>query len=66
MALRGSPAGGGALSALWRQHHRDHQSNAEEGLRSSIFDGILTYVIRETRGSHFSYQVEAGGGDQRW
>jgi hypothetical protein len=23
----------------------------------------LTYVTRETRGSHFSYQVEAEGGD---
>jgi hypothetical protein len=63
MALHGSSAGGGTLSALRQRLHRVHRSNAEEGLRSSVFYGILTYVTGETRGSHFSYQVEAEGGD---
>jgi hypothetical protein len=66
MALHGSPAGGGALSALRRWLHRVHRSNTEEGLRSSVFYGILTYVTGETRGSRFSYQVEAEGDDEGW
>jgi hypothetical protein len=66
MALRGSSASGGALSALRRRLHRVHRSNAEEGLQSLVFDGISTYVTRETRGSRFSYQVEAEGGDEGW
>jgi hypothetical protein len=66
MALCGSPAGGGALSALRRWLHRVHWSNAEEGFRSSVFGGISTYVTGETRGSRSSYQVEAGGGDKGW
>jgi hypothetical protein len=66
MALLGSPAGGGALSALRRRLHRVHRSNVEEGLRSSVFYGISTYMTGETRGSNFSYQVEAKGGDEGW
>jgi hypothetical protein len=38
----------------------------EEGLRSSVFDGISTYVTGETRGSNFSCQVEADGSDEGW
>jgi hypothetical protein len=66
MVLRGSLAGGGALSALRRRLHRVHRSNAKEELRSSVFDGILTYVTGDTRGSRFSYQVEVEGGDEGW
>jgi hypothetical protein len=66
MAPRGLPAGGGTLSALWRRLHRDHRSNAEEGLQSSVFYRISTHETGETRGSHFSYQVEAEVSDEGW
>jgi hypothetical protein len=66
MDFHGSSAGGGALSTLRRQLHRVHRSNAEEGLRSSVFYEISTYVTGETRGYRFSYQVEVEGGDEGW
>jgi hypothetical protein len=48
MVPRDSLAGGDALSALRRRLHRVCRSNAEEGLQSSIFDGIWPYGTGET------------------
>jgi hypothetical protein len=48
MVPHDSLVGGDSLSALRQQLHRVRRSNAEEGLQSSIFDGIWPYGTGET------------------
>jgi hypothetical protein len=67
MIHRNMLVGGGTLSARWRQLHRARRSNMEEGLKSSVFDGIWPYRTGEIRaelgGDQGGFQGSSSSGD---